>query len=123
AQGAPRSQYGGEHGCAPPSQVRAMDDGGRGGGVWCRTCPPILDRALDPEYARDLARAWNDWITDFCRHEPTRLKAAGVIPLHDADIAAEEARRCIEELGHVGVCLTPEHHNGRALHDPYYDPL
>ena len=123
AQEAPRYQYGVEQGFDPASQVKAMDDEGLDVAVLFRTFPPILDEALDPEYARDLARAWNDWITDFCRHEPTRLKAAGVIPLHDAAIAAEEARRCIEELGHVGVCLTPEHHNGRALHDPYYDPL
>jgi predicted TIM-barrel fold metal-dependent hydrolase len=123
AQESIRYQYALEHGFDPASQVHAMDVEGIDVAVLFRTFPLILDEDLEPEYARDLARAWNNWITDFCRYNPSRLKAAGVIPLHDVDIAVEEARRCITELGHVGVCLTPEPHNGRHLHDPYYDPL
>jgi uncharacterized protein len=111
------------HDFDPASQVRAMDVEGVDGAVLFRTFPVILDEALEPDYARDLARAWNDWITHFCRHDPARMKAAGVIPLHDVDYAVEETRRVVRELGHVGVCLTPEPHNGRHLHDPYYDPL
>jgi predicted TIM-barrel fold metal-dependent hydrolase len=122
-QEGPRFQYGLEHDFDPASQVKAMDDEGIDVAVLFRTFPPILDEELDPEYAIALARAWNDWISDFCRHDPARLKACGVIPLHDVDLAVDETRRIIQEKGHVGVCLTPEHHNGRALHDPYYDPL
>ncbi len=123
AQEAARYQYALEHGFDPASQVKAMDDEGIDVAVLFRTFPPILDEELDPEYARDLARAWNDWIADFCRYNSKLLKAAGVLPLHDVDMAVEEARRCIQELGHVGVCLTPEAHRGHAMHDRYYDPL
>src|SRR3954470_18234237 len=62
----PRFQYGLEHDFDAASQVKAMNDEGIDVAVMFRTFPPILDEELDPEYALALARAWNDWITDFC---------------------------------------------------------
>ena len=105
-----------------PSQVVAMDTEEIDVAVMFRTFPLITDDTLEPEYALALARAWNDWITDFCRCDPVRMKAAGLIPLHDVDMAVDEARR-LKRLDHVGVCLTPEPHCGRHLHDTYFDPL
>ena len=107
----------------PVSQLQAMDMEGIDLAVLFRTTPLYTDDAHEPEYALDLCRAWNDWITDFCRQDPSRMKAAGLIPLHDAELAAAEIRRIVTELGHVGACMTPEPALGHQLPEPYFDPV
>ena len=47
----------------------------------------------DPDVAYALARAYNDWIADFCSAAPTRLFAAAMVPLQNMDYAVEELRR------------------------------
>jgi predicted TIM-barrel fold metal-dependent hydrolase len=117
-----RFEHGFEHNFDSASQVEAMDREGCDIAVLFRTYPLILDDTLEPEYALAVARAWNDWMTDFCRYSPERLKAACLIPMHDVDMAVDEVRR-VRQLGHIAVCMTPEPHNGRHIHDPYYEPL
>src|SRR5205823_3746950 len=47
----------------------------------------------DPDVAYALARAYNDWIADFCSAAPQRLYAAAMVPLQNLDYALEELRR------------------------------
>ena len=47
----------------------------------------------DPDVAYALARAYNDWIVDFCKAAPDRLFAAAILPLQDMDFALEELAR------------------------------
>ena len=47
----------------------------------------------DPDTAYALARAYNDWIADFCKAAPDRLFAAAMLPLQDMDFALEELQR------------------------------
>ena len=79
--------------------------------------------ALKHEYANDLCRAWNSWMADFCKENPQRLKPSALITLHDVDLAVDETRRAVKELGAVGLSLVPEPSNGQHIHDRYYDPL
>ena len=44
----------------------------------------------DPDVAYALARAYNDWIADFCKAAPDRLFAAAILPLQNMDFALEE---------------------------------
>ena len=48
---------------------------------------------------------------------------SALITLHDVDLAVDETRRAITELGAIGLCLVPEPANGRHIHDRYYDPV
>ena len=105
------------------SQLQAMEMEGIDVAVMFRTLPLHTDDAHEPEYANDLNKAWNDWITDFCSEDPARMKAAGLITLHDATLAAQEMRRIKKDLGHVASCLTPEPVLGRQLPEPYFDPI
>lgn len=120
---APRFTVGSDHDFDPASQLVAMDMEGVDVAVLFRTVPLHTDDAHEPDYAMDLCRAWNDWITDFCKQDPSRMKAAGLITLHDAELAVSEVRRIVTELGHVGACLTPEPALGRHLPEPYFDPV
>lgn len=107
----------------PLSQLEAMDREGLDVAVLFRTSPLHCDETLEPEYANDLCRAWNDWIADFSKENPARLKASALITLHDVDLAVEEVRRVVERLGIRALSLCPEPINGRRIHDPCFDPL
>lgn len=54
-----------------------------------------------------IARAFNDWLADYCAADPSRLKAAAWIALHDIPAACAEATRAVTELGAVGVVINP----------------
>jgi predicted TIM-barrel fold metal-dependent hydrolase len=45
------------------------------------------------------------------------------VPRQDARLAAEEARRCVEELGAVGAAMPSPAVNGTILSDDFYYPL
>jgi predicted TIM-barrel fold metal-dependent hydrolase len=105
------------------SQLEAMDEEGLDIAVLFRTFPLHCDDGLEAEYANDLCRAWNNWMADFCKENPNRLRPSALITLHDVDLAVDETRRVITELGAIGLCLVPEPANGRHIHDRYYDPL
>lgn len=105
------------------SQLAAMDDEGLDVAVLFRTFPLHCDDSLEPEYANALCRAWNDWMADFCSADPNRLRPSALITLHDVDLAVDETRRAITELGAIGLCLVPEPSNGKHIHDRYYDPV
>ena len=105
------------------SQLEAMDEEGLDVAVLFRTFPLHCDDSLEPEYANDLCRAWNNWMADFCKADPKRLRPSALITLHDVDLAVDETRRAITQLGAIGLCLVPEPANGRHIHDRYYDPV
>ena len=106
-------------------QLEAMDDEG----VDVAVCYPTIALfslavpGLDPGLAAAIARAYNDWIYDFCQADPNRLRGAGMISPFDIEDAVSEARRCVKELGFRSVFLRPNEVNSRNWHDPYYDPL
>ena len=93
----------------PASQIAAMDAEGldlavlfpsRGLFVLgLDSVEPIGTDGLEPEYATAIARAYNDWLADFCSAAPDRLYGAGMVAPHDIEGAVREARRCVEELG------------------------
>jgi predicted TIM-barrel fold metal-dependent hydrolase len=105
------------------SQVQAMDMEGLDVAVLFRTSPLHADETLEPEYAHDLCRAWNSWIADFCKENPQRLRASALITLHDVDLAIDEVRRAVNQLGVEALSLCPEPINGRRIHDRSFDPL
>ncbi len=77
----------------------------------------------DPDTAYALARAYNDWIADFCAAAPHRLFATAMLPLQDMDFAIEELRRVEKNPCFRGVFLRPMFIEGRYFTHPFYDPL
>ena len=67
-----------------------MDEEGLDVAVLFRTFPLHCDDSLEAEYANDLCRAWNDWMADFCKADPKRLRPSALITLHDVDLAIDE---------------------------------
>ncbi len=77
----------------------------------------------DPDVAYALARAYNDWIADFCEAGPDRLYAAGMLPLQNMDFALEELHRVSEIPCFRGAFVRPMFIEGRYFTHSYYDPL
>ena len=46
---------------------------------------------LEPEFATAIARAYNDWLKDFCDHSPDRMFGAGMVAPHDVGGAVERS--------------------------------
>ena len=77
----------------------------------------------DPDVAHALARAYNDWIADFCAAAPRRLFAAAILPLQDMDFALQELARVAARPCVRAVFIRPMFLEGRYFNHPYYDPL
>jgi predicted TIM-barrel fold metal-dependent hydrolase len=78
---------------------------------------------MDPELAAAIARAYNDWMTDFCAIAPRRMYGAAMVAPHNVASAIDETRRAAKKLGFKSIFIRPNHVNGRRWSDPYYDPL
>ena len=77
----------------------------------------------DPDVAYALARAYNDWIADFCKAGPERLFAAAILPLQNMDFALEELQRVARNPSVRAVFIRPMFVEDHYLNHPYYDPL
>jgi predicted TIM-barrel fold metal-dependent hydrolase len=77
----------------------------------------------DPDVAYALARAYNDWIADFCEAAPTRLFAASMVPLQNMDYAIEELRRTSKIPCFSAAFIRPMFLEGHYFTHPTYDPL
>ena len=57
---------------------------------------PLLIK--DPELRQVCYRAYNDWLAEFCATAPERLVGAGLIPIDEPKMAADEVRH-LKDLG------------------------
>lgn len=78
--------------------------------------------ALDHPEAVELCRKVNDSLAEQISHHPTRFRGFATIPLHDPAAAADEMRRCVNELGFVGT-LVMGTCGGLFLDDERFDPV
>jgi predicted TIM-barrel fold metal-dependent hydrolase len=58
----------------------------------------------DPEFHLAMVRAYNDWLSEFCEHDPGRLGGVMLVPNRGVEAAVQEIERVIERPGIVG-CL------------------
>jgi predicted TIM-barrel fold metal-dependent hydrolase len=64
-----------------------------------------IKQVEDGELRLACARAYNDWLAEFCAHDPQRLIGVAKIPTSSIDDASKELVRCTEELGLRGAVL------------------
>ena len=112
-------------GYSAPSTLEAMDREGIDLGVVYRTFAHMVVSidALEAEVATAYCAAFNDWLAAYCAADPKRLKPAAILTLHDPELAAQEARRAVEDKGHVAVVLLPMPVRGRMASAPECDVL
>ena len=77
---------------------------------------------LEGELAAAIARAYNDWLHDFCAEYPGSMFAAGMIAPHDVALAVREVER-IAGRGFRAIYMLPGCVNRRPWYHSAYDPL
>ncbi|HEU4340223.1 MAG TPA: amidohydrolase family protein [Candidatus Binatia bacterium] len=114
-----------ERGWTAEVQLEAMDMEGIDVAVLypTRGLQVLSEPMMDPGFAGALARAYNDWLYDFCEKNPNRLLGAGMISPFDMPGAAIEVERCVKELGFRAIFMRSTVLNGRNWYDDYYEPL
>ena len=112
-------------GWTPALQLEAMDVEGVDVAVIypSRGLFAVAIDGMDPKLASAIARAYNNWLYDFCQEDPQRLLGAGMVSPFDIEEAVTEAGRCSRELGLKAIFLRPNPVNGRNWYEPYYEPL
>jgi predicted TIM-barrel fold metal-dependent hydrolase len=77
----------------------------------------------DRELAADHCRVENDWMAGHCNEQPGRLYGVATLPMQDVDLAIEEAKRAVGQLGLRGVMVRPNPYGPHHLHHEMYDPF
>ena len=80
---------------------------------------PLVD---DAEAAQICARAYNDWIYNYCSADQKRLFPAAVLPIQNVDSASEELRR-VSKRGFKCALVRPIISHKKYPTFPEFDPL
>jgi uncharacterized protein len=76
----------------------------------------------DPEAARILVRAYNDWVDDYAAADRRRLFPCALLPMQSVPYAIDELRR-VAKKGFKTAAVRPCMWNGRYPTLPEFDPL
>jgi predicted TIM-barrel fold metal-dependent hydrolase len=69
-----------------------------------------------------IFRAYNDWLADFCRSDPARLKGIAMVNLDDIQEGIRELERAAR-LGLAGAMITEYPLEHRRYDQPEYEPF
>ena len=108
----------------PLLQVKAMDAAGVTAAHLFPTYAAYIvnNENLQPDVSLAFARAYNNWLYDYCAHSPDRLYGVGIISRHDPDNMVQELEGILN-LGWKSVVLRPEKILGRTLGHVDYAPF
>ena len=108
-------------GIDPHAHVKDMDVDGVSGGVLYPSQGLTIYRVPDSELLSAIFRAYNDWLADFCRLYPNRLKGIAMINVDDVGDAVGELQRAAR-MGLAGAMI-PLRPMGHRYDHPTYEPL
>lgn len=80
-------------------------------------------KVISRDWAIDLARAYNDWLSQTYIERSPRFKGIALIPLQEPEAAVAELRRAVEKLGMCGAMLPStgiQSHLGHKMYWPVY---
>ena len=79
-------------------------------------------KVADPALMSAIFRAYNDWLADFCRVDPARLKGIAMINLDDVADGTRELERAAKR-GFAGAMITEYPLETRRYDQPEYEPF
>lgn len=121
----PRAPYleGRKGGFDPHARIPDMDAEGIDAAFLYPSLGLFFGSIKDPEFAAAACRAYNRWLSDYCKPYPERLFGAAMLPMQSVELAIAEMRYAAKELRFRAGFIRPNPYNGRVLHDPAYYPL
>ena len=110
-------------GYIPEEHVKDMDADGVDAGVIYPSIGFLLYTVvLDSELLTAMFSTYNDWIAEFCKSYPNRLKGIALLNIDDVQAVVKELERCAR-LGLAGAMIPSYPVEGRGYHMPEYEPL
>jgi predicted TIM-barrel fold metal-dependent hydrolase len=95
-------------------------------GVWGAAMQPSQGlfwyRLPDSELLSEICRVYNDWISDYCKPYPERLKGIAMLNVDDVEVACHELERA-KNLGLVGAFIPVAPLPDKPYRDPIYERL
>jgi len=117
------ARFGRLKGCRDPhARLRDMDALGTDQVMLFPSWFVRLALVRDPEAARVLATAYNDWVDDYAAADRRRLFPCAVLPIQSVEHAIAELRR-VAKKGFKAAAVRPCLWNGRYPTLPEFDPL
>ena len=106
----------------PEQHLADMRLDGVGGEVLYPSQGLFYFRVADSALQAAIFRAYNDWLADFCRVDPERLKGIAMISMDDVPSAIRELGRA-KRLGLAGAMITEYPLEDRRYDQPEYEPF
>jgi predicted TIM-barrel fold metal-dependent hydrolase len=80
-------------------------------------------REISPEYNLEGCKAYNRWLSDFCKTNPVRMAGVALINVDDIDVTVEMIREARETGLWGGVLLPTSTATHPFYHHPRYEPI
>lgn len=108
----------------PKQRLKDMDLEGIDTAVLFGTSPFLsLPFVEDRDLACAIARVYNNWLADYCKADPRRLKGVAAVAIQDPDESRRELRRAVEDLKFIAVACPPISASRKNLDDPALHPF
>ncbi|MCH8190959.1 MAG: amidohydrolase [Chloroflexi bacterium] len=112
----------------PNERLKVLDGEGMRRAVLYPTTGLFINngRIRDGALVTACARAYNDWIGEFCHASPERLYGAAAVPLHDVAAAVAELERAVTRLDLRAAFIRPAPYVddlpfNHEVYDPFWD--
>ena len=109
-------------GYIPEEHVKDMDVDGVDISILYPTVGLRLYMLPDGDLLTSIFKAYNDWLAEFCKPFPHRLKGIAMLNLDDVQSGVKEMERCAK-MGLVGAMITIYPPEERSYDSPEYEPL
>lgn len=106
----------------PAARIQDQEIDGIAAEVLYATSAMLFFSLEDRVLQRALFRAYNDWLSDFCRYNPQRLIGLALISLEDIGEAVRELERCAKK-GLKGAMISVAPDAEHSYDNPIYDPF
>ena len=106
----------------PEQHLRDMELDGVAGEVLYPSQGLFYFRVTDGALMSAIFRAYNDWLAEFCKTDPSRLKGIAMINLDDVQDGIRELERAAR-LGLAGAMITEYPLEHRRYDQPEYEPF
>ncbi len=107
----------------PALRLRCIDKDGVSAEVVHATWTLYAMRAPDPDLVRDCCRVFNDWLAEYCSHDPRRLAGVAMIPIDNPEWGVRELERVVKRGLRGALVHTRNPEGTPPYRDPVYDPF
>ena len=106
-------------GYIPEAHMKDMDTDGVDVSIVYPTVGLLLYSVPDSQFLTALMRTYNDWLAEFCKPFPNRLKGIAMLNVDDVQSGLERYAK----MGLAGAMITVYPPEGRGYNSPEYEPL